>query len=127
MKKMIGYIVLGLFLTSCNLSKEKTYRSNSVNKEDPVQVQSKTIFFNDTLLINTGRFIQTRDKDSIRFYCLTTINGDTIIPFADYYSHLELLDFNEDGITDIRVFTFSNTPNQCDNYLFDNKNNRFHL
>jgi hypothetical protein len=40
---------------------------------------------------------------------------------------MELMDINEDGATDIRIFIFSNTPNQCDNYLFDKQNGTFRL
>jgi hypothetical protein len=127
MKTIISNMALIFFLISCNLSKGKNCENNFTGKESAAQIQSESIFYYDTLSINDYKFVQTIDKGTTRIYCLTTINGDTIIPFADYYSHIELLDINDDNNTDIRVFIFSNTYNQCNSYLFDIQNNVFKL
>jgi hypothetical protein len=62
-----------------------------------------------------------------QLYGMRTLKGDTVIPFENYYDYYEVLDIDKDANKDIRVFGFSNTPNQCDNYLFDRKNKRFRL
>jgi hypothetical protein len=90
-------------------------------------IPQKTTFRNDTILVNGLQLIKTSNEDATQFYCLTTINGDTIVSFADYYHQIELLDIDEDGYTDIRVYRFSKTPNDCDNYLFDNQHKTFRL
>jgi len=116
MRKTVIILSILLFLASgCN---PKTSSTSA----------QKATFHNDTLLVNGLQLIETsNEEDTTQFFCLTTTKGDTIIPFANYYSQMELLDINEDGSTDIRVFTFSNTDNQCNNYLFDKKDNIFRL
>ena len=51
--------------------------------------------------------------------------SDTIVSAEDYYFAMEILDINEDGFEDLRVFAFSNMPNQCDNYLYSPENKKF--
>jgi hypothetical protein len=82
-----------------------------------VHLQNTSQIQVDTLVINSQYYIQIL-KDN-RFNCLLSIKGDTIVKSEDYYFKVEFLDINEDGYKDIRVFVISNTPNQCDNYLFD--------
>ncbi|WP_143106367.1 hypothetical protein [Pustulibacterium marinum] len=79
----------------------------------------------DTLKINGQKFIQISKGG--RFNCLLSMQGDTIVKSEDYYFEFKILDIDEDGTKDIRVFAFSNTPNQCDNYLFNKKLKTFIL
>lgn len=79
----------------------------------------------DTLSLNGQQFIQTNINE--HFYSLTSLKGDTIIQAEDFYFKLQILDFNEDGYKDLRVYIFSNTPNQCDNYLYDKDSKTFKL
>lgn len=58
---------------------------------------------------------------------VVTLTGDTIVPYQDYYSQIKFLDINLDGFLDIRLFVLSNTPNQCDNYLYDTIGRSFEL
>lgn len=60
-----------------------------------------------------------------RFRCLTTLSGDTIVKYVDYYFEIVFLDIDGDGCKDIRVFVVSNTPNQCDNYFFDKDTKKY--
>lgn len=53
------------------------------------------------------------------FCMLKRPEQDTIIKAENFYSHLEVLDINKDGLEDLRIFIFSNTANQCESYLFD--------
>lgn len=62
-----------------------------------------------------------------RFIALTSISGDTIVKYQHYYERLKILDINGDGSNDIRVYIMSNTPNQCDNYLFNIAKRKFKL
>jgi len=114
-------ILLLIILTACNSrSTDKTIENNSVDSltvQIKTQQQETVDIKIDTLNINGHKYIQTL-KDS-NFNCLLSIQGDTIVKSEDYYFKLELIDIDEDGYKDIRVFAFSNTPNQCDNYLFD--------
>jgi hypothetical protein len=55
------------------------------------------------------------------------VTGDTIVKMHNYYAIIEFPDINEDGYKDIRIYVSSNTPNECDNYLFDKKTNKFRI
>jgi len=101
----------------------KKYKIGKLDQYREIDDKYKT----STLLINGSKFIQTKGNKTNNFYCLTTIKGDTIIPLADYYSQIDFLDINEDGTTDIRIYVFSNTPNECENYLFDRNHEKFRL
>ena len=79
----------------------------------------------DTIILNNHHFIQTFQNS--HFDCLLSIEGDTIIASQNYYSNIAYLDIDEDGYDDIRVFIFSNSPNDCITYLFDEKSNSFKL
>jgi hypothetical protein len=79
----------------------------------------------DTLVLNHQRLIRAlRDK---RLQSLVMLSGDTILKDVGYYSEVEFIDINADGYKDIRAFVVSNTPNQCENYLFDKKKKTFLL
>ena len=115
-------------MTACNSkSADKTIENISADSstiqinqhQDSVDIQI------DTIKINDQKFIQTL-KDS-NFNCLLSLEGDTIVKSEDYYFKAEYLDIDKDGYKDIRVFAFSNTPNQCDNYLFDKTLKTFKL
>jgi hypothetical protein len=121
-------ILFLIILTACNSkSADKTIENISADSsiiqinqgQDSVDIQI------DTLKINDQKFIQTL-KDS-SFNCLLSLQGDTIVKSEDYYFKAEFLDIDKDGYKDIRVFAFSNTPNQCDNYLFDKRLKTFKL
>ena len=79
----------------------------------------------DTLVLNNQRLVRTlRDQ---KLQSLTTLSGDTILKDVGYYSEIKFIDINADGYTDIRAFVVSNTPNQCENYLFDKEKMVFRL
>jgi len=64
-------------------------------------------------------------KDN-NFQSLCTLRGDTVLN-GEFYSGVEFIDINADGYKDIRAFIYSNTPNQCENYLYDKANKTFRL
>lgn len=79
----------------------------------------------DTIILNKLKLVQTfKDK---KFQTLITLSGDTIIKDAGYYFKLKFLDINGDGYKDIRAFVFGDTPNQCENYLYDKQSKKFKL
>lgn len=126
MKTRLNIIFL-IILTACNSkSPDKTIGNKTADSstiETKPQRQDKVDIHIDTLQINNQQFIQTL-KDN-KFNSLLSMKGDTIVKSEDYYFEAKYLDIDEDGYKDIRVFAFSNTPNQCDNYLFDNTTNTF--
>ena len=113
--KTILHIILLISFIACNAqTKDKTIDAETISK-----ISSNA----DTLTINGQRFIETRKNNN--FYCLTSLKGDTIIDAEDFYFKCEILDFNDDGYKDLRVFIYSNTANQCDNYLYDKDTKTF--
>jgi hypothetical protein len=107
-------IILFLIILTACISKSAESSTSQIN-----QCQNSIDISIDTLKINDQIFIQTL-KDS-NFNCLLSLHGDTIIKSEEYYFYAEVLDIDEDGYKDIRVFIFSNKPNKCDNYLFDKR------
>ena len=81
------------------------------------EVQTHTNISPDTITVNRQQLIKPARKKG--FLGLTTISGDTIVEVKNFYQEIKFLDINEDGYKDIRVSIMSNSPNQCDNYLFD--------
>ncbi|MFL5742926.1 MAG: hypothetical protein ACJ75B_22090 [Flavisolibacter sp.] len=77
----------------------------------------------DTLVLNHQRLVRTLRDNKLQ--SLVMLSGDTILRDAGYYSEVEFIDINADGYKDIRAFVVSNTPNQCENYLFDKKKKTF--
>lgn len=116
-------------MTACNSkSADKTLEvisTDSSKIKSQVQRQDSIDINIDSLKINDQEFIKTL-KDG-KFNCLLSIKGDTVVKSEDYYLEAKFLDIDEDGYKDIRVFVFSNNPNQCDNYLFDQKLKTFKL
>ncbi len=113
-------------LVSCNPQsnhdlkyKDNLSSPNKIFKNDSSEIHR------DTLILNNQQVIQTLKHD--QFYSLTFLSGDSIITCADYYFKAEFPDIDGDGFKDIRVFVFSNTPNQCENYLFDKISKTFRL
>jgi hypothetical protein len=90
------------------------------SQDNKTQKQSK-----DTLILNHQKFIQTFKNEKL--LSLTTLLGDTVLKNGDYYSDVKFIDINADGYKDIRAFVFSNTPNQCENYLYDKEKKAFRL
>ena len=84
------------------------------------------VFENDTLNWDI-RIVRTRDRDTKRVYCITTIYGDTIVPFSDNYRRISFSHIDENGHSDIQVFYFNDEFEQCDSYLYDKENKVFRL
>ncbi|MBV4359722.1 hypothetical protein [Pinibacter aurantiacus] len=88
--------------------------------------QNKAITYKrDTIIINHQKLI--RINKEAKFESMLTFAGDTIVKLHNYYATIEFPDINEDGYKDIRVHIVSNTPNECDNYLFDKRTKKFIL
>lgn len=112
-----------VFLLSC----QSTVLSPPILGDGYVQLDGVDfIFCKDTLEINEQKVVQILNEDG-RFLGMLGFSGDTIVPVLNYYFTLKLLDINQDGADDLRIYEFSNTPNQCQNYLFDSKNHNFRL
>ncbi|UUV20668.1 hypothetical protein [Paenimyroides aestuarii] len=120
-------ILLFIILTACNSkSADMTIGNVSIDSSTvqiKTQLQDTVDIKFDTIKINDHIYIQTITNN--HFNCLLSIQGDTIVKSEHYYFEAKFLDIDEDGYKDIRVFVFSNTPNQCDNYLFDKKLKKF--
>lgn len=118
-----------ILLESCNSTwgdkQIETISSDSLTLQTEIQQQDTLDIKIDTIEINDRRSIQIRKNG--RFNCLLSEQGDTIVKSTDYYLEAMFPDIDEDGYKDIRVFAFSNTPNQCDNYLFDKTTQSFRL
>jgi hypothetical protein len=110
-------IAILLILFSCNSKTEKAtkleLKTGSITSSE---MTSSPIF------INNERYEYVIKND--HFYMLIH-KSDTIVKAEDYYFAIEILDINEDGFEDLRVFAFSNMPNQCDNYLYSPENQKF--
>jgi len=121
-------ILFLIILTACNPKSADKIIKNISADSSTIQInqhRDSVDILIDTLKINDQKFIQTL-KDS-NFNCLLSLQGDTIVKSEDYYFRAEFPDIDKDGYKDIRVFAFSNTPNQCDNYLFDKRLKTFKL
>jgi hypothetical protein len=97
-----------LLLTSC----ETTKKENEID-----------ILKSDTILLNGIQVIEHK-KDG-RLWNINALSGDIIVESAPYYFEASYLDINADGFIDIRTSIISNTPNQSENYLYDNPHKRF--
>jgi hypothetical protein len=102
-------------LACCNSKRNIGIVENS--KRDTLGVNA------DTINLNGQIFVEIQKED--RFQCLISLSGDSIVTKQDYYHKLNLLDINQDSFDDLRIFVFSNTPNQCENYLFEPKQKVF--
>jgi len=122
-------ILFLIIMTACNPKLDDKVivkkQIDGLTLKSNIQLQETTTIHQDTITINNQHYIQI-SKDE-RFNCLLSMQGDTIIKSQNYYFKSKFLDIDEDGYKDIRVFAFSNTPNQCDNYLFDKKLKTFKL
>lgn len=115
--KYITIISTIIFLIACNTKQQNKITDNPNSTLVNIQI--------DSVKINNYTFIKALKNE--RFYCLMSNKGDTIIKPTNFYFKAEFLDINQDGYKDIRIYVFSNTPNQCENYLFDRKLNTFRL
>ena len=115
MRLTIISIILILF--SCNSKTEK-----AKNLELKTGSTTSSEMSSSPILINNERYEYVIKND--HFYMLIH-KTDTIVKAEDFYFAMEILDINEDGFEDLRVFAFSNMPNQCDNYLYSSKNQKF--
>jgi hypothetical protein len=77
----------------------------------------------DTLILNNQKIIRNFKDEKLE--SLVTLSGDTVLKNCEQYSNVYFIDINNDGYKDIRAYAFSNTPNQCENYLFDIKKRNF--
>lgn len=98
--------------------------NNSIIKHN-TQRRDTLDSYTDTIQIGQQQYIQIFNGNN--FNCLVSVYGDTIVRPENYYFKADFLDIDEDGYTDIRVYAYSNTPNQCDNYLFDRDLKTFKL
>lgn len=125
--KTIIIISFSVLLTACNLILNRTNTTKTSFVSETIKLDS--LKFNetkrDTITINGQKYIQIQSTKSDRFNCLISLSGDTVVKSEDYYFSAEYIDINEDGDKDIRVFAISNTPNQCDNYLYDKTHKTF--
>jgi hypothetical protein len=128
MKSFLNLFLL-ILVSACNQSPgDKVIKNKPDKKQSPKTKKNEkeiAVIQNDTLEINHQLYIRIL-KDG-KFNGLLSIKGDTIAAIEDIYSNIEFPDINEDGFKDIRTYFFSNTPNQCDNYLFDIKTKTFRL
>lgn len=121
------YILLLFFFIGCKSATEDKI-INIVSKDSllsKIQVKrdEENIIYTDTIKINKKHFIKAKNDD--RFYALYSLRGDTVVKAENFYHDIKLIDINEDGYQDIRVIIISNTPNQCDNYLYDNQAKKY--
>ncbi|MDJ1500504.1 hypothetical protein [Xanthocytophaga agilis] len=86
-------------------------------------IEAKAKIIKDTITINTEKLVLSTDVNEI-FYGLTTLRGDTIIKFEEFYNDAIFPDINGDGYKDIEVEIISNNPD-FETYLFDPKQRRF--
>lgn len=98
-------------------------RSGSLSNQKKEPEEDSTYIRVDTLILNGQHHIQVEKNN--HFNCLLTLQGDTIVKSEDYYFEAQYPDIDGDGYNDIRVYAFSNTPNQCDNYLYNKNNNSY--
>lgn len=112
MKLLASLLVLMLLLCCNNTVKEK--QAAAVVFKDTIPVTNDSVFKLNKVMLRAKIL-----KDTERLYSLETLGGKVIIQPADYYVNLQVLDINEDGFQDIRIYVISNTPNQCENYFFD--------
>ena len=110
-----------LILTACNTKPGKVKAIISAgdtaqNYIDTFQANGNELY-KDTFLLNGQQVIRSGPVN--RFNGLTNLAGDSLIAKRDYYADYKFLDIDKDGYKDIRVYTFSNTPNQCDTYIFN--------
>lgn len=110
-------IAIILILFSCN---SKTEKPKKLELKTSITTLGKMT--SSPILINSERYEYVIKNG--HFYMLIH-KSDTIVKAEDYYFAIEILDINEDGFEDLRVFAFSNTPNQCDNYLYSPENQKF--
>jgi hypothetical protein len=127
------FLFLILFCFACN-SETKKDKPIPISKSEPIEkpiqeVGNIVLNFDDSdkkaILINHKKYVELSNSNT--FKGLIDENENIIIPIENYYHHKEVLDINNDGFQDIRVYIFSNTPNECKNYLFDKESQTFKL
>jgi hypothetical protein len=73
------------------------------------------------------KIIRTRDSITKHIYCLTTLEGDTIVPYSENYRRISFNHIDENGHSDIEVFYINDLFDECHSYLYDNENKVFRL
>ena len=118
-------IILLIVFASCNPRRDNqaVVKQPSDSSKIKIDASSENVFVFDTVRVNGFRLVKVLNTG--RFTCLLTLKGDTIVGSKDFYSSVEFSDIDCDGYKDIRVFVVSNTPNQCDNYLYDKSSRSF--
>ncbi|MDJ1496177.1 hypothetical protein QNI19_24785 [Cytophagaceae bacterium DM2B3-1] len=123
-------ILVTLFLIACHTDSDK---NTNEKPQDSTVLQNqftntiaepKEEIIVDTLNINRQKLIKYSFPNN-RFFGLTTLKGDTLIKFGKDYFYADILDINGDGNKDIRIFGFTNVPNVCETYLFDEKTKKY--
>lgn len=128
--KQLLLSLLFLIFVSCQFSSKETPGKLNKQAKDTILNKKQKISDSlklDTITLNNQKLIQLQESD--RFYALLSLQGDTIVkPHIDNaYFSIKFLDIDEDGHQDIRVFTFGNTPNECENYLYNKVNSTYHF
>lgn len=112
------------FLLSFLISCEPINKSNNQEETDNENLDEVENLI-DTILVNDEKLLKALRLPNKRFTSLSNLKGDIIVPFEDFYFRLELLDINLDGYEDLRIYMMSNTPNECENYLFNPKDKTY--
>ncbi|MFN5416064.1 MAG: hypothetical protein ACK5B9_03335 [Flavobacteriia bacterium] len=115
MKAFILLFVSSFLICTCVNEKNRNNKVPSGNSDND--------FISDTIFVNGQQLIQFKKEG--RFYCLTKLNGDTIVKLQNHYFNLELVDLNQDNFTDLKVDIISNTANQCEYYIYNKKTKNF--
>jgi hypothetical protein len=118
--------VLFMFTLSCSTNIDKSEKKSDSLKEAIIdtiknQPNSFQISINEKnyeLFVLNNQFYGLMERGP---------QGDTVVPFEKYYANLEILDIDLDGINDLRAYIFANSGNECYNYLFDKKEQKFRL
>jgi hypothetical protein len=81
----------------------------------------------DTMFLQVDRktYFVLFNEENEEFDALVSPSGDVIIAGHDYHYAPQVLDINEDGYNDLRVFVVSNTDNQCENYFYQKSTGTF--
>lgn len=99
------------------MSNPEPLRDSATNDEDTI----------DTMFLQVDRktYFVLFDEEDEDFNALVSPAGDVIIARHDYHYAPQVLDINEDGYNDLRVFVVSSTENQCENYFYQKNTGTF--
>ena len=125
MKVFLSAVLL-IMVASCHSNRNKNpISTTAINLKETTSKKEMAEWRIDTIKINNTQMIKVT-KDSLIYY-LSTVSGDTVARAANYYDDMEITDIDHDGYNDIRIYVSGNTPNQCENYLYDAGTKKFIL